>query len=92
MGQGSETLHDIGQEAEAFDLLSAAENSIRRERYGIAQAATKGTLILCPMCGKRFFKKTKGHTFCSNKGRRNCKDRYHNSMSDKRRERAKQWG
>lgn len=32
----------------------------------------------CLMCGKEFKRHSCNQKFCSNKGRNNCKDRYHN--------------
>lgn len=61
-------------------------------RYEQNKSAKIGDAINCPVCDKRFVKRTRDHTFCSN-GRRkkggNCKDRYWNSVDDERRERAK---
>jgi len=61
-------------------------------RYDQNKSAKIGDVISCPVCDKRFVKRTRDHTFCSN-GRRkkggNCKDRYWNTVDDERRERAK---
>lgn len=40
--------------------------------------------VLCPVCGEQFKKKTINHTFCSSKGKRNCKARFWNFVSNKR--------
>ena len=47
-----------------------------------------GTTIRCAFCGRRILKKTYLTQFCSNKGKGNCKDAYHNNTNDKRRYRA----
>lgn len=45
-------------------------------------------MIRCPTCGKRFLKRSYQQAFCRNKGKRNCKDRFHNLVSETRREQA----
>jgi len=47
-------------------------------RLAAVKSAQVGTRVKCPTCKKRFTKKTYQHTFCSRKGRNNCKDRFHN--------------
>ena len=37
-------------------------------------------IIRCKNCGKEFIKKSYQHKFCTNKGRGNCKDKFHNSL------------
>ena len=39
-------------------------------------------IIKCKNCGKDFIKKSYQHKFCSNKGRENCKDKFHNVALD----------
>ncbi len=40
----------------------------------------KDEKIRCKNCGKEIVKKSYQHKFCSNKGRGNCKDKFHNSL------------
>jgi len=58
-----------------------------KDAYKLATLAASGSLIACPTCGKKIAK-ANAKVFCSNKGAGNCKDRYWNTVSDKRRERA----
>jgi len=37
----------------------------------------------CKNCGKEFIKKSYQHKFCSNKGKGNCKDKFHNRIAGK---------
>ena len=46
------------------------------------------TTIRCATCGKRIIKTNYQTQFCCNKGSGNCKDRYWNNVSHKRRLRA----
>lgn len=52
--------------------------------YNLAKMAKIGDKILCPNCSRKFIKKTKDHTFCSNqrqiKGKSSCKDQYWNTV------------
>jgi len=57
--------------------------------YQRAKAAPVGALVTCPVCLTVFTKSTKAQAFCSCRGAGNCKDRYHNSTSEARRERAR---
>lgn len=57
--------------------------------YKVAKAAKVGTMIVCPVCGKSFKKKSYQQAFCSNKGRGNCKDTYWNSTDEWRAMRAR---
>ena len=61
--------------ARVHDRLMAA--------YEAARAATHGTHIDCPQCGRGVQKTHPAKTFCSNarsKGKRNCKDRFWNRV------------
>lgn len=44
------------------------------KRYDINKSAKVGTEIICPVCGKRFIKKSYQQAFCSTE----CKDKYWN--------------
>lgn len=57
-------------------------------RYKFNKTRKVGQQIICPTCGKEHLKKSYQTQFCSNKGKKNCKDRYHNLVNNKRRERA----
>jgi hypothetical protein len=66
------------------------------ERYNLNKIAKVGDEIICPTCGKHFTKKSYQHVFCrkrgvgKSEGKGNlCKDTYHNSVNETRRERAK---
>ena len=57
-------------------------------RYRIAGLAKVGSDIQCACCGKKFKKKSYQSKFCRNKGQNNCKDKYWNTVDEKRRFRA----
>lgn len=64
--------------------------------YLTNRGAKVGALLLCPTCGRRFIKRSYQNVFCGTRGKGGkknkgvlCKDTYHNSISEKRRERAK---
>lgn len=57
-------------------------------QYELNKKAKVGDTIVCPSCGRQFKKKSYQQAFCSNKGRNNCKDSYHNRANDKRLARA----
>ena len=46
-----------------------------------ARAASVGDTIRCAQCKKWITKKSYQTAFCSNKGRGNCRDRYHNRIA-----------
>jgi len=85
MGQGSETLSGMAEMAE--DRCFLIDQMI--QDYQDAKKLTGS--IVCPVCGRKFRKKTKGHVFCSNKGPANCKDTFWNLTDETRRKRAKEW-
>ena len=62
-------------------------NAIQR-RYNDNKRAEIGTTIRCACCARRILKKSYQTQFCSNKGKGNCKDTYHNNVNDERRERS----
>lgn len=76
------------------DRVDVTEELVRkmRARFLLASTANVGDSIVCPTCGKTHIKTTYNKVFCSNgrtnKGRANCKDRYHNTVSEERRDRA----
>lgn len=51
------------------------------KRYDINKSAKVGEEIICPICGKRFIKKSYQQAFCSTE----CKDRYWNKKKDRHR-------
>ena len=77
------------------DTEQANSDCFERERHKIAQLHTNnkkarvGSIIICPICLKKFSKRSYQHVFCRNKGVNNCKDRFWNTMDDTRLERAK---
>ena len=66
---------------------AALEHANNVPAYNAAKSAQVGSTIICPICGKQFKKKSYQQAFCSNKGRGNCKDRFHNT-SPKRLDRS----
>jgi hypothetical protein len=93
MDEEDYTLHDIDdllgyqeKPKPSFAIVAATTNRVKL--YETAKAAAAGECVKCPGCVKPFTKKTKSQGFCSNKGSGNCKDRYHNIVNEKRRERA----
>jgi hypothetical protein len=91
MGDESKALQDQHADAEAAEIVRTVALAVRTERYDAAKAAAVGTTIACPWCGKRFGKRSYQQVFCSNKGRGNCKDSYHNQATPERLERARAW-
>lgn len=57
-------------------------------QYELNKKAKVGETIVCPSCGRQFKKKSYQQAFCSNKGRNNCKDSYHNRANENRLARA----
>lgn len=68
-----------------------ADINNKKARYKVNKEAKTGSFISCASCGKKIIKKSYQTQFCSNKGMRNCKDRYWNNIDDTRRERAQLW-
>ena len=89
MGYYQDKDNDLGAELEALeecleaDLSNLIDNST--QVYSDNKKSLVGTNINCPTCGKVFVKKSYQQTFCKGK----CKDRYHNSVNEKRKARAK---
>lgn len=79
MGYYQDLDEDRGWDAEI-------EREERERRYSnvstrekaIAKNAGTLTRVICPGCAKPFLKKHWRQQFCSNKGKGNCKDLYHN--------------
>lgn len=96
MGQGTEyQIEEAYEETSlSYYMEQPSTNTIDRmlNQYNKNKPIAKGGLVRCPSCNKLFVKKTPTHSFCSN-GRNkkggNCKDRFWNTVSDERRERAK---
>lgn len=55
-----------------------------KDRYKEAGKAKIDDTIKCATCASRFKKKSYQSKFCSNKGRKNCKDRYWNMVDTSR--------
>lgn len=95
MGDEAEYLSEQGAGEEADDWCREQDEielyediSKKNDLYRDAKRAQVGATIRCPFCRKLFVKKSYQTTFCSNKGKNNCKDKYHNFTNDKRRERS----
>lgn len=93
----ADALNDLADESFGFGAQSdeRIEESLHillmRQRYVAAKKAKTGSLAECATCGRKFIKRRKHQAFCSNGWTRkggNCKDRYHNTINAKRRERA----
>jgi hypothetical protein len=65
----------------------------KRDLYEVAKTAKVGEMIACPNCKKMHKKTTYHKIFCNNQkthpGKRSCKDRYWNTVDEKRRDRAR---
>lgn len=48
------------------------------DRYGKNKVKIIGQSCICPVCGKRFVKKTRGQAFCGSRHDTICKDAYWN--------------
>lgn len=59
-----------------------------QRRYNDNKRAAVCTIIQCACCARKIIKKSYQTQFCSNKGKGNCKDTYHNNVNDTRRERS----
>lgn len=70
---------------EPMIFISPSRIAEMERRYQKAAMAAPGTEIKCPCCGKTQIKATYHHKFCRNKGV--CKNRYHNTVDEMRRER-----
>ena len=80
MGQGSESIGwDDGEDANS---IIYAENVVHA--HDTAKEARVGSTIMCPACNKPFTKRSYQHCFCSNKGRGNCKDRYWDTVDERK--------
>jgi hypothetical protein len=83
------SIHYIGTDTHTTRV---GENVIRigmmKAKYAVAKNSIAGAVIECPCCLKRFRKASYQQAFCSNKGRGNCKDKFWNTVDDKRRVRA----
>lgn len=86
MGEGAEYLNDQEDMFEDYHevrRLFLGESLYKQaskyvHRYNKAVITKINYMMECPTCQKQITKKTKYHKFCSNKGKGNCKDRYHN--------------
>lgn len=50
-----------------------------KDRYKLNKTIALYEVMICPICGKCFVKRQYSQAFCSSK----CKDKYHNSMGDR---------
>ena len=91
MGQGAESLEFQNEGISFEDVLEeyienlSATIEVLKQRYSANKIASVGTQIVCPACGKKHMKKSYQSQFCSNKGKKNCKDRYNNTINTDRR-------
>jgi len=98
MGQGSESLisqHE-GLDADDYNDIRNAHchnnsGTYNKIQYDRNKKAKTGSIITCPICQKQFVKKSYQQAFCSNKRKGNCKDKYWNVASDKRRARTRMY-
>ena len=90
MGEESDYLNDLDI---SDDIQEEYYKDINKKikRYNDNKQSQIKTTIRCANCGKRIIKKSYQTQFCSNKGKRNCKDTYWNNTDDKRRQRAIQF-
>lgn len=90
----SECFGGIMSEAKYLDSQGEGVVSIEEQAqemwntYADNKTLPVGSNIFCPVCGKFFLKKTYQMSFCRNKGHRNCKDVFWNTVDDKRRQRV----
>ena len=80
------TYPEIDREIAEEDYKRAFRNSWAL--YDNASLAKVGSVIRCPVCGKKITKTTYHKKFCCMK----CKDKFWNSFDPQRRERALEWG
>jgi hypothetical protein len=82
----------VDREVDSYfnDINNDYENKCIKalNRYKENKNSNIGTTIKCAWCGKRIIKKSYQTQFCSNKGKNNCKDKYHNNTNETRRFRA----
>lgn len=94
MGDEAQALEDMSDGGAADDMREIEQEQYfqglnkKEARYFDNKRSQVGTTIRCANCGKRILKKSYQTQFCSNKGRRNCKDTYWNNVDDTRRDRA----
>ena len=55
------------------------KKSKRRLQYESNKSSKTGEMIVCPICGKQFIKKSYQHAFCCSE----CKDAYWNNKKDR---------
>lgn len=76
---GADSDYEGGQDAFTVMIVDSMKN-----RYEEAGKAKVGDTIQCATCASKFKKKSYQSKFCSNKGHRNCKDRYWNQVDPSR--------
>lgn len=72
---------DCEREQNAFDVMIVDSMKSHYEEAGRAKV---GDTIKCATCASKFKKKSYQSKFCSNKGHRNCRDRYWNQVDPSR--------
>lgn len=95
---GGDHAEHLDDQMECMESLASsslsASISTMEVKYNKNLKAPTGTIIECPVCNKKFNKATYHKVFCSNQktgGPDNCKDRYWNTVDEKRRFRAMTW-
>ena len=86
-------IRDDKRELTALLTTQSQEAKIQQSKaqYQLNKEAAVGSTIVCPSCGKKFFKALYNKLFCSNQtssSQSNCKDLYWNSTEPKRRRRG----
>lgn len=66
-------------------MASSKRIGIMKYHYNLAKTAKTGSEIICPACNHRHTKTSYQKVFCSNKGNRNCKDKFWNTVDPEKR-------
>jgi len=94
MGDEADALNERGDDGaddftnEMYQRHYYAQLSHMQKRYADNKRADIGTTIRCACCARRIIKDHRQKQFCSNKGKKNCKDTYWNNVNDNRRYRS----
>jgi hypothetical protein len=83
--QAWDDFEEIEREQKIESFFSTV--NARKARYEANKAVAVGEAIACACCAKPIVKRSYQTQFCSNKGAGNCKDRYWNCATPKRRNR-----
>ena len=80
--------NNSGSDTEAANCISPYSDPLDRDNgltmetfYEYNKGVPVGRKIFCPCCSEIFTKRSYQHSFCSNKGKGNCKDRYWNTLN-----------